>query len=95
MEDSVDSSPVADVAFLYDIPVELVVELGRTELTVRELSELDTDDVIALDRLAGQPLDILVGGRLFGRGEVVVADDRVALRVVELVGQKQIAEGDK
>lgn len=90
-----DSSPVADVAFLYDIPVELVVELGRTELTVRELSELDTDDVIALDRLAGQPLDILVGGRLFGRGEVVVADDRVALRVVELVGQKQIAEGDK
>ena len=90
-----DSSPVADVAFLYDIPVELVVELGRTELTVRELSELDTDDVIALDRLAGQPLDILVGGRLFGRGEVVVADDRVALRVVEPVGPRQIAAGDK
>lgn len=82
-----DGNAISDVAFLYDIPIELVVELGRTQLTVRELSELTTDDIIPLDRLAGQPLDILVGGQLFGRGEVVVSDDRVALRVVELIGQ--------
>ena len=80
-------SPIADVAFLYDIPIELIVELGRAQLTVRELSELKEDDILPLDRLAGQPLDILVGGQLFGRGEVVVDDDRVALRIVELFGK--------
>jgi len=89
----VDANPISDVSFLYDIPIELVVELGRTKLTVRELSELKSDDIVPLDRLAGQPLDILVGGQLFGRGEVVVADDRVALRVVELVGQAKGADG--
>ena len=88
-----DGSPTSEVAFLYDIPIELVVELGRTQLTVRELSELKTDDIVSLDRLAGHPLDILVGGQLFGRGEVVVADDRVALRVIELVGQIASSEG--
>jgi len=73
-----------NVTFLYDIPVELVVELGRTKLTVKELSELQEDDVIKLDSLAGQPLEILVGGQLFGRGEVVLQEDRVGLRITEL-----------
>lgn len=78
----------ADVTFLYDIPIELVVELGRTRLTVRELSELQEDDVIKLDSLAGQSLEIMVGGQLFGRGEVVLQDERVGLRIVELVGAR-------
>jgi len=78
----------ADVTFLYDIPIELVVELGRTRLTVRQLSELQEDDVIKLDSLAGQSLEIMVGGQLFGRGEVVLQEDRVGLRITELVGAK-------
>ncbi len=78
----------ADVTFLYDIPIELVVELGRTRLTVRELSELQEDDVVKLDSLAGQALEIMVGGQLFGRGEVVLQDERVGLRITELVGAK-------
>ena len=78
----------ADVTFLYDIPIELVVELGRTRLTVRQLSELQEDDVIKLDSLAGQALEIMVGGQLFGRGEVVLQDERVGLRIIELVGAK-------
>lgn len=85
------TTPVADVDFLYDIPIELVVELGRATLTVRELAQLSKDNVIELDRLASQPLDILAGGQLFARGEVVVVDDRVALRVTELVGH---SDGD-
>jgi flagellar motor switch protein FliN/FliY len=78
---------LADVSFLQDIPIELVVELGRTRLTVRELAALGRDDVIELDRSASQPLDILVGGKVFARGELVVVDDRVALRVSELCGR--------
>ncbi len=76
-----------NVTFLYDIPVELVVELGRTRLTVKELSELQEDDVIKLDSLAGQPLEILVGGQVFGKGEVVLQEDRVGLRITELAGK--------
>lgn len=75
---------LADVGFLLGIPVELVIELGRTTLSVRDLSELKKDDVVKLDRGAGQPLDIRAGGRLVGRGEVVIQDNRVALRVIEL-----------
>ncbi len=78
-----------DVAFLYDIPVELVVELGRTKLTVRELSRLEAADVLHLDQLVGQLLDIVVGGKVFGRGELVVEDDRVGIRMVEF------ADGNK
>ena len=78
---------LVDVTFLQEIPIELVVELGRTRLTVRELAALGRDDVIELDRSASQPLDILVGGRVFARGELVVVDDRVALRVTELLGR--------
>ncbi len=79
-------SEASNISFLSDIPIELTVELGRAKLTVRELAELTKDDVIELDRLASQPLDILAGGRVFARGEVVVIGDRVALRVTELVG---------
>ena len=78
----------SEPTFLFDIPIELVVELGRTNLTVRELSELQADDVIRLDCLAGQPLDIMAGGQLFGHGEVVVQDDRIGIRILDLVGQK-------
>ncbi|MBX2800665.1 MAG: FliM/FliN family flagellar motor switch protein [Myxococcales bacterium] len=79
----------SDAAFLFDIPVELVVELGRTKMTFGELAELQEDDVIKLDSLAGQPLDIMAGERLFGRGEVVIEDERVALRITEIVGQSE------
>lgn len=82
-----DGTDIADVAFLHDIPIELVVELGRARLTVRELAELDKDDVIELNRLVNQPLDILAGGQVFARGEVVVVDDRVALRITEMVSR--------
>lgn len=75
-----------DPTFLFDIPIELVVELGRTQLTVGEIAELQEDDVLKLDSLAGQPLDILAGGRLFGRGEIVLEGERVGLRITELVG---------
>ena len=78
--------------FLQDIPIELVVELGRARLTVRELAELIKDDVVELDRLASQPLDILAGGHIFARGEVVVIDDRVALRVTELMNGPELVE---
>jgi len=87
------ASGLGEASFLQGIPIELVVELGRSKLTVRELAQLTRDDVIELDRMASQPLDILVGGRVFARGEVIVVDDRVALRVTEVLGQGEETAG--
>lgn len=76
----------SNIAFLQDHPVEVVVELGRTTRTLRQLAELDHDDVIDLDQSAEQLLDIVVGGRVLARGEVVMKGDRMSLRIVEVMG---------
>jgi flagellar motor switch protein FliN/FliY len=60
------------IGFLSDLPVEVIVELGRTRLTIRQLAELDRDDVIDLSRGSDTPLDIVVGGKVLARGEVVM-----------------------
>ena len=77
-----------DVAFLHDIPVQVVVELGRTRLTIRELAELGIDEVLELHRPADQPLDLVVGDSVYARGEVVMVGDRLAIRVTEIVGHQ-------
>jgi flagellar motor switch protein FliN/FliY len=74
------------VRFLQDLPVEVVVELGRTRKTIRDLAALDREDVIELDHLANEPLDVVVGGRVLARGEVVMVGDRMALRIIEVLG---------
>lgn len=77
----------SDVTFLHEIPVDLVVELGRARLTIGELAELGKDEVVELDRPADRPLDVIVGGKIFARGEVVMVGERLALRVTELLGK--------
>lgn len=71
--------------FLQDLPVEVIVELGRTRMTIGQLAALDRDDVIDLDRSNDEPLDIVVGGKVLARGEVVMQGDRLALRITEMV----------
>jgi flagellar motor switch protein FliN/FliY len=78
------------VALLHDLPVEVVVELGRTRLTVRQLAELDRDDVIDLARDAEMPLDLVAGGRLIARGEVVMVGEKMALRVTEVFNEETV-----
>jgi flagellar motor switch protein FliN/FliY len=80
---------VADrtIGFLQDIPVEIVVELGRARMTIRELAALDRDDVVQLDREESDPVDLVVGGRVIARAELVAHNDRVALRIVEVAGE--------
>ncbi len=86
-------SDTPDVTFLHEIPVDLVVELGRARVTIRELAQLGKDEVVELDRPADRPLDVMVGGRVFARGEVVMVGERLALRITELLGKS--AEADE
>jgi flagellar motor switch protein FliN/FliY len=78
-----------DVTYLGEIPVELVVELGRRRVSLKELASMDVDDVVELDQPMDRPLDIVVGGKVLARGELVMVGERVALRVTELVGRAQ------
>ena len=79
-----------DAALLGDIPVEVVVELGRRRMLLRDLAALDLDDVIELDQPMERPLDLVVGGKVLARGELVMVGERIALRVVELVGRARL-----
>jgi flagellar motor switch protein FliN/FliY len=74
----------ADLERLHDVPVELAVEIGRTRMTIREALALGPGSIVTLDRLAGDPVDLLVNGKPIARGEVVVIDEEFGLRVTEV-----------
>ncbi len=70
---------------LLDVPLDLSVELGRTRMTIQDLLGLGPGSVVELDKIAGEPLDILVNGRLVARGEAVVVNDKFGVRITDIV----------
>lgn len=78
-----------DLSRVRDVPVELAVEIGRTRMTIGEMLALGPGSIVGLNRLAGEPVDLLVNGRAIARGEVVVIDEEFGLRVTEVVSQLQ------
>ncbi len=83
-----DQKPQTSLEMLMDVPLNISVELGRSHMTLRHTLELVQGSVIELDRLAGDAVDILVNERLLARGEVVVVDDKFAVRITELIDPK-------
>jgi flagellar motor switch protein FliN len=73
----------------HDIDVRLTVELGRTDMCLRDVLALGEESVVMLDRLIDEPLDVKVNGKLIARGEVVAEGNRFGLRILELVGAGQ------
>ena len=71
---------------IQDIDVRLTVELGRTDMLLRDVLALTEESVVMLDRLIDEPLDVKVNGKLIARGEVVAEGNRFGLRIIELVG---------
>lgn len=80
------SAALGGLDLLRDVEMTLSVEIGRARMTVRELLTLAPGSVVALDRAAGAPADLLVNGRLVARGEVVVVDEDFGLRITEILG---------
>lgn len=78
-------SGIASIDMLMDVQLQLTVELGRTELTVRQVLDLQKGSVVELDRIAGDAVDVFVNDHLIARGEVVVVDDKFGVRITELV----------
>lgn len=70
---------------LSEIPISVSVELGHASMTLRDIVELAEGSIIELDRLAGEPLDLKVGGQVIAQGEVVAVDDNYGLRITNLL----------
>ncbi|CAK9885299.1 MAG: Flagellar motor switch protein FliN [Candidatus Erwinia impunctatus] len=80
-----NGNALQDSDLMMDIPVKLTVELGRTKMTIKELLRLTQGSVVALDVLAGEPLDILINGYLIAQGEVVVIADKYGVRITDII----------
>ena len=82
-----ESNPNLDV--ILDIPVTISMEVGATQIPIRNLLQLNQGSVIELDRLAGEPLDVLVNGRLIAHGEVVMVNEKFGIRLTDVVSQQE------
>jgi len=80
-------SPDLDV--ILDIPVRISMEVGSTAITIRNLLQLNQGSVIELDRLAGEPLDVLVNGTLIAHAEVVVVNDKFGIRMTDVISPSE------
>lgn len=85
--DKKGNSPDLDV--ILDIPVRISMEVGSTAITIRNLLQLNQGSVIELDRLAGEPLDVLVNGTLIAHGEVVVVNDKFGIRMTDVISPSE------
>lgn len=74
-----------DLETIMDLPLEIVVELGRTKMLINDLLQIGQGSVIELNKAVGEPLDILVNGKLIARGEVVVVKERFGVRITEIL----------
>lgn len=70
---------------ILDVPVTLAMEFGRTQISIRDLLKLNQGSIVELDRLASEPLDILVNGTLVARGEVVVVNEKFGIRLTDVI----------
>lgn len=79
------AAPPSGLDLILDVPMKVTVELGRTKMQVRQILELSKGSLIELDKLAGEPVDLFVNGKLIARGEVVVIDENFGVRVLDIV----------
>ncbi|CAG19342.1 MULTISPECIES: flagellar motor switch protein FliN [Photobacterium] len=95
LEELVDeSTPISDderrkLDTIMDIPVTISMEVGRTQISIRNLLQLNQGSVVELDRIAGEPLDVMVNGTLIAHGEVVVVNDKFGIRLTDVISQTE------
>ncbi len=85
LEETPGGGGANDIEMVMDVPVQITVELGRSKMQIRHLVALTYGAVIELDVPAGEPLDVVVNGTLVAQGEVVIVNDRYAIRLTDIV----------
>lgn len=86
---SVDTESQPDLDVILDIPVKIAMEVGSTAISIRNLLQLNQGSVVELDRLAGEPLDVLVNGTLIAHGEVVVVNEKFGIRMTDVISPSE------
>ncbi|GEL06666.1 flagellar motor switch phosphatase FliY [Salisediminibacterium halotolerans] len=86
---SLSQNEQKNLDMLMDIPLEVTVELGRTKRSIKDILEMAQGSIVELDKLAGEPVDVLVNQRLIAKGEVVVIDENFGVRVTDIVSRKE------
>ncbi len=84
-DDALNKLKVQNLDFILDIPLKVTVELGRTSVLIKDLLQLGQGSVLELDKLAGEPLEILVNGKLVAKGEVVVVNEKFGIRLTDII----------
>tara|TARA_R110002049_G_scaffold276255_4_gene454462 strand:- start:597 stop:995 length:399 start_codon:yes stop_codon:yes gene_type:complete len=84
-DDALNKLKVQNLDFILDIPLKVTVELGRTSIIIKDLLQLGQGSVLELDKLAGEPLEILVNGKLVAKGEVVVVNEKFGIRLTDII----------
>lgn len=87
--DLVPAEGSGNLDLILDIPVRISLEVGNTQISIRQLVKLTRGSVVELDRLAGDPLDVLVNGTLVAHGEVVVLNDKFGIRLTDVVSPSE------
>ena len=83
--DNAAGSDEVSLEAILDVPVTISMEIGRTQIPIRNLMQLNQGSVVELDRLAGEPRDVLVNGTLIAQGEVVVVNDKFGIRLTDVI----------
>lgn len=94
LEDTSEPSSLSDderrkIDSILDIPVTISMEVGRSQISIRNLLQLNQGSVVELERLAGESLDVLVNGTLIAHGEVVVVNDKFGIRLTDVISQTE------
>lgn len=84
-EDASAESGDVNLDAILDVPVTISMEIGRTRISIRNLLQLNQGSVVELDRLAGEPMDVLVNGTLIAKGEVVVVNEKFGIRLTDVI----------
>lgn len=87
--DAAQGAGVLNLELLLDVPLALTLEVGRTQISVRDLLALSQGSIVELEKLAGEPLDVLVNGTLVAHGEVVVVNEKFGIRLLDVVSRAE------
>jgi CheC, inhibitor of MCP methylation len=79
----------SNIDMIMDVPLQVTVELGRTKMLIKEILDLGPGSIVELDKLAGEPVDILVNNKLIAKGEVVVIDESFGVRITDIISKME------
>ncbi len=92
-EEEEEEIPIGEVDYIHDVPLHMQAQIGEVQKTMKEVLSLKPGAVVEFNKVVGEPMDVLIGGRLMCRGEIVVVNERYGIRISEVVRAEDSKEG--